>query len=160
MKLPIDDSQHPEIKTLEYNKITENIYVGTNQCCRMDFDAVLVKEGMTYDVSLEKERIDAPYGVISYVWIPVADHQAPTQEQIGFGVFVLERIVAMGKKVYAHCKNGHGRAPTLVAAYFIKQGKTVDEAIAIIKEKRQTTHLEEVQVQALHQWAGSIKNQI
>ena len=150
---------HPQ-NQLEFNYIADGIYIGTNRCCQMDFDAVLVKEEITYDISLEKERIDAPYGVTSYVWIPVEDHQAPTQEQIEFGVFVLEKIVAMGKKVYVHCKNGHGRAPTLVAAYFIKQGNTVDEAIAIIKEKRQTTHLEEVQVQALHQWAGSIKNQI
>ena len=150
---------HPQ-NQLEFNYIADGIYIGTNQCCQMDFDAVLVKEEITYDISLEKERIDAPYGVTSYVWIPVEDHQAPTQEQIEFGVSVLEKIVAMGKKVYVHCKNGHGRAPTLVAAYFIKQGNTVDEAIAIIKEKRQTTHLEEVQVQALHQWAGSIKNQI
>jgi len=143
---------------LEFNYIADGIYIGTNQCCQMDFDAVLVKEEITYDISLEKERIDAPYGVTSYVWIPVEDHQAPTQEQIEFGVSVLEKIVAMGKKVYVHCKNGHGRAPTLVAAYFIKQGRTVDESIAIIKEKRPPIHLEEVQNKLLEEFYKNINN--
>lgn len=134
---------------LEFNYITDGIYIGTNQCCQIHFDDVLVKEGITYDISLEKNQVDNPFGVVSYIWIPAEDHQAPTQEQIEFGVSVLEKIVAMGKKVYVHCKNGHGRAPTLVAAYFIKQGKTVDEAVALVKEKRPQIHLEDVQKKAL-----------
>jgi len=55
----------------------------------------------------------------------------------------------MKKKVYVHCQNGHGRAPTLVAAYLIRQGKTPMEAIEFIKSKRPTIHLEEVQISAL-----------
>lgn len=148
---------HPQNK-IDFNYITQDIYIGTNQCCQIDFDEILEKEGITYDLSLEKERIDAPFGVVSYIWIPVENHQPPTQEQIEFGVSVLEKIVAMGKKVYVHCKNGHGRAPTLVAAYLIKQGKTVDEAIDLIKEKRPTIHLEDVQVRALNEYYIFIKN--
>ncbi len=139
---------HPQNK-LEFNHIIDGIYIGTNQCCQMDFDAVLVKEGITYDISLEKDRIDAPYGVTSYIWIPVEDHQAPTQEQLGFGVDVLEKIVSLDKKAYVHCKNGHGRAPALVVAYLIKNGKNVEEAIALVKSKRPSIHLEDVQKKAL-----------
>lgn len=148
---------HPQNK-LDFNYITDGIYIGTNQCCQTHFNKNLIKEGISADISLEKERLDAPFGVISYVWIPIEDHQAPTQEQIEFGVSVLEKIVAMGKKVYVHCKNGHGRAPTLAAAYFVKRGKTVDEAIALIKEKRPPIHLEDVQTQALREWAVFINN--
>ncbi len=153
----MSNSPHPEIKTLEYNKITDNIYIGTNQCCQIDFDDMLIKEGMTYDISLEKDRVDAPYGVVSYVWIPVEDHQAPTQEQLGFGVYVLEKIVLLGKKVYVHCKNGHGRAPTLVAAYLIKKGKTVEEAVVFIKQMRPVIHLEDIQKKALENFLKNIK---
>lgn len=149
---------HPQNK-LEFNHIADGIYIGTNQCCQMHFDEILGAEGITYDISLEKDQVDSPFGVVSYVWIPIEDHQAPTQEQIEFGVSVLEKIIAMGKKVYIHCKNGHGRAPTLVAAYFIKQGRTVDEAVSIIKEKRPPVHLEDIQVQVLHRWADFLKNQ-
>ena len=51
--------------------------------------------------------------------------------------------------MYIHCKNGHGRAPTLVAAYLTTQGMSVEEAIALIKSKRPEIHLEQSQLQAI-----------
>ncbi|MBI3671704.1 dual specificity protein phosphatase family protein [Candidatus Azambacteria bacterium] len=140
---------HSQIKELEYNEIVDGIYIGTNQCCQAHFDEELRKEGITADISLEKNRIDAPFGADFYIWIPVQNHAAPKQEQLEFGVSVLEKLVAIGKKIYVHCKNGHGRAPTLVAAYLVKGGKTPKEAEIFIKSKRPAMHLEEVQRQAL-----------
>lgn len=140
---------HPQTKELEYNYIADGIYIGTNLCCQTHFDEKLRREGIEADISLEEERVDAPFGVALYVWIPIKNHAAPTQEQLDFGVSVLEKLVAMGKKVYVHCQNGHGRTPTLVAAYLIKQGKGIDEAIAFIKSKRPAIHLEKVQKKSL-----------
>ena len=31
-------THHPQIKQLEYNYITDGIYIGTNQCCQKHFD--------------------------------------------------------------------------------------------------------------------------
>ena len=140
---------HSQIKELEYNEITDGIYIGTNQCCQTHFDEKLKKEGITADISLEKDRLDAPFGVDFYIWMPVQNHIAPKHDQLEFGVSILEKLVAMGKKVYVHCKNGHGRAPTLVAAYLIKKGKSPTEAEAFIKSQRPSMHLEDVQRQAL-----------
>lgn len=134
---------------IDYHYITDGIYIGTNQCCQTHFDEQLKKEGILADISLEEERIDTPFGVDFYVWIPIKDHTAPTQEQLVFGVLVLEELVAMKKKVYVHCKNGHGRAPTLVAAYLVKKGKDVEEAIEFIKNKRRSIHLLDVQKESL-----------
>ena len=135
--------------SLDFDYITDGIYIGTNQCCQTHFDEKLKKEGITADISLEEDRLDAPFGVDFYVWMPVKNHTAPRQDQLEFGVSVLEKLVSMGKKVYAHCKNGHGRAPTLVAAYLIKKDKRPAEAEAFIKSRRPTIHLEDVQRQAL-----------
>lgn len=143
-------------KGLDYNYIADGIYIGTNQCCQTHFDEQLKKEGITADISLEEDRIDAPFGVDFYIWIPVKDHVAPAPDQLKFGVSALEKLVAMQKKIYVHCKNGHGRAPTLVAAYLIKKGKTAKEAIAFIKSKRASIHLEEAQKQALREFDQSI----
>ena len=140
---------HPQIKELEYNHITDGIYIGTNQCCQTHFDERLKKEGITADISLEEDRLDAPFGVDFYIWIPVKNHTAPKPDQLEFGVLVLKKLISMQKKVYVHCKNGHGRAPTLVAAYLIKKGKTPEEAEGLIKTKRPSIHLEDVQRQAL-----------
>ncbi|MBI2046361.1 MAG: dual specificity protein phosphatase family protein [Parcubacteria group bacterium] len=136
-------------KKLDYNYITDGIYIGTNQCCQLDFAEALKKEGLTADISLEEERVDAPFGVNFYVWIPVKDHLPPTPDQMEFGVSVLEQLTSAGKKIYVHCKNGHGRAPTLVAAYLVKKGKSPEEAEALIKARRPSMHLEEVQREAI-----------
>lgn len=152
-------NSHPKIPILEYNYITDGIYIGTNQCCQTHFDEKLKNEGIEANISLEKERVDTPFGVQFYIWIPVENHTAPTKEQLGFCVAILEKFVAMKKKIYIHCQNGHGRAPTMVAAYLIKKGKSVDEAINFIKSKRPTIHLEKIQKEALMEFSKDI-NQI
>lgn len=145
--------EHPQVKILEYNYIAQGIYIGTNQCCQTHFDEQLKREGITADISLEQERVDTPFGVEFYIWIPIKNHRAPTHEQLDFGISVLEKLVSMKKKIYVHCQNGHGRAPTLVAGYLVKQGKSVEEAITIITTRRPTIHLEEAQTQALRAFA-------
>lgn len=150
--------EHPEIDKLEFNQITEYIYIGTNACCMGHFDGKLKKEGVTANMSLEEERIDTPFGVDFYIWIPVKNHTAPTQDQLDFGVAVLEKLVSLKKKIYVHCQNGHGRAPTLVAAYFIKKCKSVDEAIELIRMKRSSIHIEEVQKKALRKFSKKLSN--
>ena len=143
---------HPQIKRLEYNEIIDGIYIGTNQCCQTHFDEKLKKEGITADISLEEYKVDAPFGVDFYVWIPTKNHTPPTDEQLEFGVSVLEKIISMSKKVYVHCKNGHGRAPTLISAYLIKKGKSPEEAEEFFKTKRPSMHLDEAQRQALNKF--------
>lgn len=134
---------------LDFNYIADGIYISTNQRCQTHFDENLIKDGVSADISLEEERIDAPFGVEFYVWIPVKNHMPPAPDQLEFGVSALKKLVSMGKKVYVHCKNGHGRAPTLVAAYLVKKGKTPEEAEAFVKTKRPSIHLEEIQRNAL-----------
>ena len=129
------DKTHAQTKELEYDYITDGIYIGTNQCCQTHFDEKLKKEGITADVSLEEDRLDAPFGGGFYVWVPANNHTPPTPDQLEFGVSTLKKFVQMGKKVYVHCKNGHGRAPTLAAAYLISKSKRPEEAAEIVKSK-------------------------
>jgi hypothetical protein len=146
---------HP--KTLDYSYITDGIYIGTNQCCMMGISDMLKKEGITSDISLEETKLDQPFGVESYVWIPVRDGMPPTPSQLSFGVNTIEELVKENKKVYVHCKNGHGRAPTLVAAYLVKKGSTAEEAINFIKSKRPVVHLEPGQIKALMDFEKSVR---
>jgi len=144
-----NEIKHPPSTILEYNHITDGIYIGTNQCCRTHFDETLKKEGITADISLEKDRVDAPFGVDFYSWLPVEDHTPPSIEQFEFGVSALEKLVSMNQKTYVHCQNGHGRAPTLVAAYLIRKGQSPENAEVFIKSQRPSIHLEESQRAAL-----------
>ena len=140
--------KHPPL-IFEYSKITNYIYLGTNQCCQVHFKKELLKRGITADISLEKEKIDAPFGVDYYLWLPVKDHAAPSQKQLKIGIDFIEDLIKNKIKVYIHCQRGHGRAPTLVAAYLVSKGKTVEQAVDFIKKKRPVIHPNKVQINAL-----------
>lgn len=141
----------------DFSQITEYIFLGTNLCCdissHMEF---LEKIDVTADIDLEEERQDAPPRVDVYLWLPVKNKNAPNEAQFDIGVALIDQLVKNKKKIYIHCQLGHGRSPTLVAAYFIKQGMGVDEALAKIKAARPEIHLEDIQYQALKEYERSI----
>lgn len=45
-------------------------------------------------------------------------------------------VIGNGGKVYAHCSRGRHRGPAMGACILIAQGKSPDEAMQLIKEKR------------------------
>ena len=137
---------------MELSKITENIYVGTNMCCNMHFQK-LNDFGFDIDIDLEEERQEHPEKVKIYLWLPTTDKTAPTLKQLKAGVALIDQAVNNNEKVYVHCMNGHGRAPTLVAAYFIYHHKMmVNEAIDLVKQKRPEIHLEPAQIDMLEDY--------
>lgn len=137
----------------QFNQITDLIYLGTNLCCTaIPHVKVLLDLGIKADIDLEEDRQEQTPNIDTYLWLPVKDHEAPTPQQLDAGVAVIDSLVKNQKKVYLHCKNGHGRSPTLLAAYFISQGMEVNEAIEKIKAKRPEVHLRESQMEALYKF--------
>ncbi len=133
---------------MNYSQIAPWLYLGTNLCCSMHAEK-LEAIGAEIDISLEEERIELPGKMQMFVWLPVADHAAPAKEQLSIGTAVLREAEEKGIRAYVHCRNGHGRSPTLVIAYFISKGMPYDEAYALVAEKRPEIELTEVQRQAL-----------
>lgn len=136
-------------KSFDYDQITDEIFVGTNMCCIVGYARELLEKNVLADISLEKERIDNPIGIDYFIWLPTANETAPTIKQMELGVKAIDFFVKNKIKLYAHCQNGHGRAPALVAAYLLTQGMKVSEAIELLKKKRPAIHLTEAQIQAL-----------
>lgn len=128
-----------------YNQITDNIYIGNNMCCMAMLDELLLKEGIYADLSLEEELHDNPVGASCFLWVPIVDHTGPTIENINITNAYIDSVVKMGEKIYIHCKNGHGRAPTIVIAYMISKGMSYDQAYNLVKSKRSVIHLDTTQ---------------
>lgn len=155
---PEDESRHREShrfdkgKSFDYDQISDEIFLGTNMCCIDGYKTELLTQGINADISLELERIDNPEGVEYFLWLPVQDKHAPTDSQLELGVANLDYFVRNSIKVFVHCKNGHGRGPTLVAGYFISQGNTVQQAIDIVSRERPEVHLEDEQIDALERY--------
>lgn len=98
----------------------------------------LEKWGVNVFINLanEKEKKVTPYTtspsteVISH---PIPDRSIP-RDKIKFCSLVIEvcRYLSLGKKVYIHCKGGHGRAGMLVAAVLAYKYKiSASEAIRL-----------------------------
>lgn len=147
-----------KMRKLEYSKITPYIFIGTNMCCQTHFDGDLTRKGIEADISLEYEHMDRPWGIKYFLWIPTKNHTAPSIKLLKLGANALKQLVDSKTKTYVHCEHGHGRAPTLVAAYFILTGKTLEEAIDSIRRKRPSIHLEKVQIEALKKFERWVKN--
>ena len=139
---------------LDYSQITDNVYIGSDLCkggvCLIHSDE-FKKLVVCVEINLSAEAKEYPPDDIDiYSWIPVVDGHAPTKNQLVIGTALINEAVENGKVAYVHCKNGHGRSPTLVAAYFIRyQNMGVNEAISLIKEKRPEVHIEKIQRKAL-----------
>lgn len=128
---------------MEYSRIEDHVFIGTNACCMDHFKEDLLDQGVTCDISLEAEQLDHPFGVDCFLWLPTTDHMPPTIHNVLVGVEALEEMLRQGRTVYIHCKNGHGRAPTFFAAFLIlKRGLSAEDAIARISSKRPEIHIE------------------
>jgi len=122
-------------------------------CCVVHFKDELLKQGVTTDISMEGEKIDAAFGVDRYLWLPTVDHTAPTLENLWVGSSLMHDVISLGEKVYVHCMNGHGRGPSMGIAYFIRfENMTTDEAIAFVSSRRKEVHLDDVQVAGLREF--------
>ncbi len=145
----------------EYSQITKFIFIGTNQCCEGHFEKSLLKKGITADISLEEERLDAPWGVDFFLWLPTKNHLAPSKKQFLVGINTLKDFEKAKIKAYVHCERGHGRAPTLVAAYLAAvKGMSVDQAIAFVKKKRPVSHINKAQKSAVVKMRPYLKKEL
>lgn len=147
--LPGDHSEHPPF---EYSIITDQIFLGTNGCCVVHFEERLLEMGVHADISLEQERLDAAEGAKYFLWLPTKDHTAPSMAALRTGTHTMKELVEAGEKIYVHCRNGHGRGPTLIIAYFILMGQDVETSHAFVKEKRPVIHLDDVQMDRLKEF--------
>ncbi len=149
--------KHPSRIPLEYNQITKYIYIGSNACCKVHFSGKLLRKGIKADLSLEDERIEQPWGVKYFLWLPAKNHFPPAIEQMHAGAVFLQEMLSHRIKTYVHCQRGHGRAPTLVAAYLITQGMSAEKAVKFISRKRPAVHLDRIQKEALEKFERKYK---
>lgn len=73
---------------------------------------------------------------MAYLHSPVRDHYPPTQEQAEEILEFIERMKREQRKTFIHCHAGVGRTGTILHAYFLRQGFSLEEAEAKVKERR------------------------
>jgi protein-tyrosine phosphatase len=124
------------VPPLRFSEVTPQLYVGPQ------FDHKgkrhLENSGITAVVNLRVEYDDAAHGLTlqRYCHLPTIDDASISPEHLNQGADFIREVITEGGKVYIHCAGGIGRAPTMAAAYLISEGKTVDEAMEMIRRVR------------------------
>ena len=148
---------HSHHVKMQVSQITDQLFIGTNACCETHYNQELIYKGVLNDLSLEGESVDKPFGVATYLWLPVPDHQAPSFDLVDIGLSYIDRVIAQHGRIFIHCTNGHGRAPTMGIAWLVHQGMSLDEAMDFVTQKRPEVHLESAQKTFLESFAENYK---
>lgn len=84
------------------------------------------------------------------IHVPVQDFTAPTREQLLFYLELTQAAMDAGSRVGVHCQGGRGRTGTFLAAWFVYEGRSAEQALAEIREMRPGSVETASQEQALH----------
>ena len=133
-----------------------------------DFEA-LRQQGVVSVVCMVPEVELAAYGVprllenyrregFELYHLPVVDQRVCSVVELKACVDWVQKQVAQGKKVLAHCVGGLGRSGFLVAAYLINDGLEVQAALEQVRDKRSPRAVETLmQEELLQQFAQELE---
>lgn len=71
-------------------------------------------------------------------FLPIEDDNAPNQPALDTALDWLDEAVWRGRRVYVHCRYGHGRTGTVLHAYLVRRGFSVQEAERTLAAHRPT----------------------
>lgn len=122
--------------TTRFSRLTPDVHVG-GQHLRRGLP-LLGQRGITAVVSLRGEYDDDAAGIAPprYLYLPTVDNHAPPLAYLSQGAAFIQEEIKSGGRVYIHCWEGVGRAPTMAAAYLVSTGMTPAEAWVLIRRMR------------------------
>jgi atypical dual specificity phosphatase len=87
------------------------------------------------------------------VHVPVADMEAPSQEQLDHCLTAIARANDRGMGVAVHCGAGMGRTGVVLACYFVNKGLAAQNAIARVRRMRPGSVETDEQADAVEEYA-------
>jgi protein-tyrosine phosphatase len=117
--------------------ITNEIAVSAAPSSEADLDTIK-QSGIEVILNLCLEcgnlhEIERAAGFIVY-WLPVSDAYVPELDELDYALEWLNDHIESGKKVLIHCRFGVGRSGTIIAAYLLKKGNSLNHVLEKMKQ--------------------------
>ncbi len=119
--------------------------------------AALAREhGVGHVVDMREEACDDETALaaagLAFLWLPVADHHAPTPDQLDAGAAFARTARAAGSRLLIHCQHGIGRSATLALCIMVDRGADPLAALTAAKDIRERVSPSLAQYEAWAAW--------
>lgn len=146
--------------TLRFSRVTPEIHVG-GQYLRRGWER-LHGRGITAVISMRGEIDDSALGLLPprYLYLPTVDNHAPPLAFLFQGTVFIHEEIRRGGRVYIHCWEGVGRAPTMAAAYLVSAGLTPAQAWQRVRDVRPFIRPTLAQIDQIERFAALWQDEI
>jgi hypothetical protein len=139
-----------------FDRITESVFLGSRIASLDDFHRLRAL-GVRACVDMKREGPD-PWAFEAFLWLPTADHEAPSQHHLHLGIAFLRQCEQSAMPVFVACMAGVGRSSTLVLAHLLAgrfKEAPLEEALAFLAARRPVVRPNPRQLDAARQAARS-----
>ena len=87
----------------------------------------------------DEAELPDPWSFEAFLWLPTADHDAPTQRHLHLGIAFLRQCEHFEMPVFVACLAGVGRSSTLVLAHLLAgrfRDQGTDAALEFLTARR------------------------
>lgn len=124
------------IQIMKYSKVNENIFIG---CQHGKLGKIFLSfNGINSSICLRDEFDDnqKKLNFVNHRHFPIVEYQSPSINQLFNITNYIDDQVSNKNKVFIHCSEGISRASTIVIAYLITKGYSLNDAIKHLKSIR------------------------
>jgi predicted ATP-grasp superfamily ATP-dependent carboligase/protein-tyrosine phosphatase len=124
------------IPLIIYSQITPNIIIGGRLSKVGILYLRLKKVNAILNLRDEFDDKTLKMNIRNYCHLPTKDFGKISDSNYQVGIKFIKAQTELNNIVYIHCAEGISRAPSMALAFFVSEGKTLNEGLSMILEKR------------------------
>jgi predicted ATP-grasp superfamily ATP-dependent carboligase len=143
------------IQILKYSKVNKNIFIG---CQHSNLGKIFLRfKGINSSICLRDEfdDRDKKLNFVNHKHLPIVEYQSPTINQLINVTSYINDEISKNNKVFIHCSEGISRASTIVIAYLMTQGYSLNDATEHLKKIRPFINVLPSQKEILYQFSNT-----
>jgi hypothetical protein len=136
-----------------YSRVNEYLYIG-GRLSRIGV-YYLRFHGFRGILNLQSEFDDRQFGLKSFTYrhIKCQEFSGISIQDLSQSIDFIKSISKKKQKIYVHCAEGVGRAPTIATAFLMSEGQELTSAILLVKKSRPFINILDTQIRCLEDYS-------